>query len=97
MKNVNENVGQNANADNRDLGVMRAGGMVLGAVESVNGVGARPCLGYEATQHELLVVARHWMSEILASRTNWFLHADTSACDGWIEVYAARPKTSEAL
>jgi hypothetical protein len=84
-------LGSNANEDNDGLGVTRLiPGVVIGAVDAINGAEAKPCPEFVPTRHELLEVARHWATELLNIETVFFFDGQTGSEEWRTEAYAQR-------
>ena len=76
------------NADNRDLGELRGGGVTIGSVDEVNGPGAEEIAAFVPTRHELLLLARYWAERAVGTEFKVFLTAQTGSTEIRIQPYA---------
>ena len=63
---------------------------VIGSVERVNGSEAKTCLEFQATRHELNVLAEHWYHVLTDIELFWFLDRTTGSIEWRTATYAAR-------
>ena len=62
----------------------------IGYIENVNGPGARGCWEFQATHHEMKIIAKHWYRQLTEIDLFWFQH-QTSGSTEWRSVeYAKR-------
>ena len=83
-----EHVSVVKNQDNDYLGPTRAGRMVIGYVEEVNGPEGAEVQEFVATRHELLVLVKHWERRALEIDFFWFWSAQTSSCEAREKAFA---------
>ena len=63
---------------------------LIGYVENINGPGARGCWEFQATHHEMKIIAKHWYRQLTDIDLFWFKHR-TSGSTEWRTVeYAKR-------
>jgi hypothetical protein len=72
------------------LGPRQAGPFVIGLVDSIAGEGGVEVREFVATKHELLVLARHWATEIIDLGFAYFLYGCTGSSEWRTRVYADR-------
>ena len=62
----------------------------IGYIEWVNGPGAEACYDFQATCHELRVVAKYWYRELTDIDLFWFLQQTTGSNEWRTAIYATR-------
>ena len=65
-------------------------GSCIGYVERVNGGECRACFEFDATRHELKVVAKYWYRELTKLDLDWFFHHTTGSTQWRTAAYAWR-------
>ena len=65
-------------------------GSVIGYVESVNGKEAEGCFGFEATRHELKVLAKYWYRELTDIDLLWLFNQTAGSTEWRTAKYATR-------
>ena len=66
------------------------GGSVMGYIERVNGGEAEACFEFQATRHELKILARYWYREFMEMELVWFSHRTTGSREWRTAKYATR-------
>lgn len=69
----NHNFEASPNPDNEWLDPVQAGPSTIGYDDDIHGDGGTAVADYEPTKHELSIVARHWIRELLEIDIFWFL------------------------
>ena len=78
------------NPDNEWLDPVQAGPFTIGYDEDIHGAGGTAVADYEPTKHELSIVARHWIRELLEIDIFWFLYQTTGSRKIRMRSYASR-------
>lgn len=78
------------NPDNEWLEPVQAGPFAIGYDEDIHGAGGTAVADFEPTKHELSIVARHWIRELLEINIFWFLYSTTGSREIRIGPYASR-------
>ena len=65
-------------------------GSVLGYVEHVNGPQAEACFEFQATRHELMILAGYWYRELMEIELLWFADQTTGSTEWRTAKYATR-------
>ena len=72
------------------LAPWKAGPFRTGYLDEIHGDGGAECTAYSPTQHELLVIARHWLRRRLDIRLDWFYFQRSSSSGIRLEPYASK-------
>lgn len=78
------------NPDNEWLAPVQAGPFTIGYYEDIHGARRTAVADYEPTKHELSIVARHWIRELLEINIFWFLYSTTGSWEIRMGPYASR-------
>lgn len=78
------------NPDNEWLDPVQAGPFTIGYDEDIHGAGGTAVAVYEPTKHELSIVARHWIRELLEIDIFWFLYSTTGSWEVRTRSYSIR-------
>ena len=76
--------------DSDGPGAIRAGNCRIGCVPEVNGEGALEENGFVPTRHELSILARYWLEEVLTINFDWFYYRQTGSSEMRVKPYAYR-------
>jgi hypothetical protein len=77
--------------DSDGLGAIRAGNFRIGCAPKVNGDGgALEENGFVPTRHELSIVARYWLEEVLTLNFDWFCYRQAGGSEMRVRPYAYR-------
>lgn len=83
-------VDASTNPDNEWLGPFQAGPFTIGYLEDIHGAGGTAVADFKPTKHELSIVARHWIRELLEINLSWFLYTTTGSWEIRMGSYASK-------